>query len=272
MTICIGAIAENKYVVMAADRTLTLSLIPEEFGHEHSSKLYDVDKRCVIGTAGSPVFVPHLLRLAKERQKKGKKAEVVECFTKALIELRRKRIEDVILRKYTWDYSTFENYYSSGLILAGHARKILEGMEKYHVCVHVVLGFVTPDGEASIYRIEDPGESTCFDSMGFYTVGSGEGYALQTLVRASYTADKSLPKSLFTVYEAKKNAEQAIGVGRRTDIRIISKKGIARISDEDLQGLNKIYEAKEKRIGRITDDIEEKTRQWLPENVKSYIA
>ncbi len=267
LTICIAAIAEKKYVVMAADRTLTLSLEPPEYGHEHASKLYELTPSFIVGAAGSPVFIPELFR--RVDTKKAGKPDFVYELADALTAVRKVKIEQEILRKIGWTYEMYEEYYSEGKLLEAHARKLLEEMTNYHACIHLVTGNVLPDAGATIHMVEDPGSVNCFDAIGFIGIGSGESYAVQNLIRANYTADTPLLEAIYQVFEAKKNAEQAVGVGRRTDIRIImdEKKNI-QLSDNEVLELNDIYDTKMKRQEKTNKEVLGKVEEWLPDRLE----
>lgn len=271
MTICIATIADEKYVVMAADRTLTLSLEPMEFGHEHASKIYEIAPGLLLGTAGTPIYIPDMLQRLR-KVKKPLDEKYVNKISEALSEVRKSRIEQEILRKFGWDYETYERYYSEGRLLEAHARRILEEIDSFHACIHLVTGCVLPDGRGSIHQIEDPGTVNCGDAMGFVATGSGEAYALQNLIRANYTSSTSLLEAIYQVFEAKKNAEQAVGVGRRTDMWVIvAPNENIRLSDKELGGLNAVYEKKMKNQDDALREILRETREWLPKSLNRYV-
>ncbi len=263
-------IAEDKYVVMAADRTLTLSLEPMEFGHEHASKLYEIGPGFVVGAAGSPIYIPELFRHIKKNTPNS--PDYVDDLSEALTAVRKLKIEQTLLRKYGWTYEIYEQYYSEGKLLEAHARRLLEEMDALHVCIHLVTGCVTPDGKASIHMVDDPGAVDCYDAVGFTATGSGEPYAIQNLIRANYTSDTVLVDAIYQVFEAKKNAEQAIGVGRKTDIRVVlnSKKNI-QLTDDQVQGLGKIYERKMERQSKIQGKVLDDLKEWLPDDLKAFV-
>jgi 20S proteasome alpha/beta subunit len=257
MTICIAAIAEKKYVVMAADRTLTMQLEPVEFNHEHSSKLYDVEPAVLIGTSGSPLYIPALLRHIQSIS--GGSPDYMNRVSKAFFTLRREEMENSIFRRFGWDYAAYEKHFTEGNLLEAHARKIVEEMDSFHVCLHILAGTVMPNGEASISVIEDPEGASCLDAIGFAAVGSGDAYADQVLIRASYTSEMSLPNAIYHIFEAKKMAEQAFGVGRKTDIRIASIGKITHLTDEEVTQLGRLYEEKNKEqaatLGRTLEQV-----------------
>lgn len=270
MTICVAAIAEDKYVVMAADRTLTLAFEPLEFGHETASKLYEISSGMVVGAAGSPTHIPELLKRLR-KVKAAQSEDFPQKIAEILSSIRKSRIEQVILRKFGWDYKTYEQYYSEGRLLEAHARRILEEIDSHHVCIHLVTGCVLPNGRGSINEIEDPGVVDCGDAVGFIAVGSGEAYAMQSLIRANYTGSTSLLGAVYQVFEAKKNAEQAIGVGRRTDLRVIlSSRRNVQLTDDQIRGLNEIYEKKAKRQDELDEKVLADTKRWWPRELRRY--
>ncbi len=253
---------------MAADRTITLNLEPMEFGHGHSSKLYELTPGVVLGAAGAPVYLPELMAELRRLRAKSSDRDWVNLASDAMTNLRRLKIEQTILRRFGWDYKTYEKYYAAGNLLEAHARKILEEMDKYHLCVHLVSGIID-DGHGSIHGIEDPGVVDCFDAIGYTATGSGENYAMQTLVRSDYTHDTPLTEAIYHVFEAKKAAEQATGVGRRTDIRVVvSEKRNIQLSDEQIAGLGQIWEEKQKRTDTLRSQVMSDAEKWLPSELR----
>ena len=268
MTICIAAIADEKYVIMAADRTITLNLEPMEFGHGHSSKLYELTPGVILGAAGAPVYLPEFIEAFRRQKAKRADQDWVRMASDAMTNLRRLKIEQQILRKFGWDYATYEKYYSEGNLLEAHARKILEEMDRYHLCVHLVSGSIH-DGRGSIHGIEDPGAVDCFDAIGYTATGSGENYAMQTLVRSDYTSATPLEEAVYHVFEAKKAAEQATGVGRRTDIRIVvSNRRNIQLTDEQIAGLGHIFEKRNQRMNSLRRTVMSDVGKWLPSELR----
>ena len=268
MTICIAGIADERYVIMAADRTITLNLVPMEFGHGHGSKLYELTPGVILGAAGAPVYLPELMAELRRLGSRKSNGDWVDMASDAMTNLRRLKIEQQILRRYGWDYKTYEKHYASGNLLEAHARKILEEMDKYHLCVHLVSGTVKKR-RGSVHGIEDPGVVDCFDAIGYAATGSGETYAMQSLVRSDYTSSTPLKEAIYHVFEAKKAAEQATGVGRRTDIRVVvSEKRNIQLSDEQIAGLGQIYERRVNGTGKLRGRILSETEKWLPSQLR----
>ena len=87
-----------------------------------------------------------------------------------------------------------------------------------------------------------PGTSQCYDSIGFQAIGSGFPHAINTLTARICHQDLPLEEVFMIVYEAKKMAERAPGVGRKSNFTIITNKKITNISEEKIDKLPPIYE------------------------------
>lgn len=276
MTICIAAIAERKFAVIAADRTLTLTLQPEEFAHGHQSKVYEVTPTFVVASAGTPVYVPEFLSILRGLSAKEK--DRFELLSESLRILRRKAMERSILHRFGWTYDEYEGLLSKGQITEAQARIIGEEMDGFHVCLHVVAGTVGTHSAASIFSAEDCGMSPmgrmpksvfCHDSIGWVTSGSGAAYAEQALVRANCYGDRPLAEVIYDVFEAKKNAEQAIGVGRETDLRVVTSGGTHSVSDRVLRDLARALDASKARHQKLRNRALTEAQSIAEESVKA---
>ena len=92
----------------------------------------------------------------------------------------------------------------------------------------------------------------CHDSVGWVSTGSGSDYADEVLAEANVNSETPLDEVIFHVFEAKKNSEQALGVGRETDIRVIlSAKKNVRLTADQITALEKLRERKKARAEKI---------------------
>lgn len=85
-----------------------------------------------------------------------------------------------------------------------------------------------------IYKVESlyghAPSVTCWDSPGFAAIGSGAEHALSSLMLSGHTLNRSFKQTLMTVFIAKKRAEIASGVGKKTDLFIAGKFDTGEIS------------------------------------------
>jgi hypothetical protein len=77
-------------------------------------------------------------------------------------------------------------------------------------------------GGVHMYQIEDPGVATCADSIGYAIGGIGSWHAESQFTFARYTKQWPLAEALFLAYKAKRRAEVAPGVGKETDVILIT--------------------------------------------------
>ncbi len=120
--------------------------------------------------------------------------------------------------------------------------QIDQGIQQSMLRIQVVLAGVDLSG-AHIYGVEDPGQVDCYDRLGYHAVGSGETHALLTLVARGHRLSNDTNLTAYLVYEAKKKAEVAPGVGRDTEMGIITEDGEVRmLSPAEIELLDRAYE------------------------------
>lgn len=111
------------------------------------------------------------------------------------------------------------------------------------------------DGQGHIIRISNPGVWRSFDKLGFCCLGMGDNHAMSVFAWYKYTSSIALKDATYIAFEAKKRSEVAGGVGKETDMYIISKKGIKKIPDIIIEKLEAIYnEREEEKRNRGIDE------------------
>src|ERR1022692_4908149 len=88
-------------------------------------------------------------------------------------------------------------------------------------CQFLLAGF-DHDGDGHILTVENPGIVKNHDPVGFWAIGSGALSALGILFFHSMRGELPLPEVLYHICEAKFMAESAIGVGKQTNVRIVT--------------------------------------------------
>lgn len=94
-----------------------------------------------------------------------------------------------------------------------------------------------------LHTVVDPGVSQCFDALGYCGIGSGSPHATLSFIHGGFTIEKSVNEAVFMIFEAKRIAESAPGVGQQTDMVIIGEK-IVHLTEEDLENLKTISDRK----------------------------
>jgi len=254
MTICIGAIAENrKKAVFAADRMVTSTQLSVEFEHDEE-KFETLSPKCVALTAGEVLAPTEFFRAARAGIRDSPKiSEIAHHVEEGFRNFRMKRVEDTLFlpRGITVrDFLQAQRVMNPDVVL-----RLDRAIETNKVNALILIVGVDSDG-AHLHQVTDPGHSECFDKLGFHAIGSGLPHAISTFISHNYAPHFSLKKATYVVYEAKKNAEKAPGVGLETDIGIVEDSGIRVIRGDEKKLLNEIYQKRMQLIGSYSAEIE----------------
>jgi len=81
--------------------------------------------------------------------------------------------------------------------------------------------------------------------------------AENTLLFQRHSKKDKLSTTLYNVYKAKRNSEVSVGVGKETDIKVMTQNDILSIDEENLNKLSQIYdnEIKSGKENKILEDI-----------------
>lgn len=243
MTICIAAIC-NDYsgLVLASDSMLTNPYLSLEF-EQPTKKMTQLSDLCFALTAGNAVAHTELFNAVQGEIKKLKTpsiSEIVGEIKKCYQSIRKREICERILIPRGFD--SFDEYYQAQrLIHADITMKIQYEIDNYDYGLSIIASGISEE-KAQIFYISDPGTSQCYDSIGFHTIGSGSPHAINTLTARGCHQALSLEDVLVIVYEAKKMAERAPGVGRITNLTVIKDNKAEYLSNDKIDKLSEIYE------------------------------
>ena len=257
MTICIAAICERgSALILAADSMLTNQALSIQFEHP-TRKMTRLSDSSIALTAGDALAHTELFDMVQAeiaRLKVPAFLEVVNKVKECYKYIREREIKERILMPR--GFSDFSGFYDAQRVLVPEiAFKIQSEIENYDYGLQILIAGMS-EGIAHIYGISDPGASQCFDAIGFNAIGSGLPHAINTLIARGCNQEVSVEEGLLIVYEAKKMAEKAPGVGANiTDISIMHSKGIAEFPREKLGELYKIYEKWVRRDENWASDL-----------------
>ena len=239
MTICIGAICENRSKgVIASDRMVTNRMLSIEFEHDEP-KFEILSDNCVALTAGEALAPTELFRAVKPKiQDSPDIKDIAEAVAQAFRKFKRKRIEHVVLSQRNLTFDSFLEKQQK--LLPEIVIRIDSQIAKAKMNLFILLVGIDESG-ARIFAIVDPGHAVCFDRLGFHAIGSGLPHAASTFISYDYTPAFSLKKAAYVVYEAKKIAEKAPGVGEGLDMAIVDEEGVKPISEKDIKILDDAY-------------------------------
>ena len=256
MTVGIAAICEantdEPKVVVAADRLVTSGIAARREYEHTSSKMHELcgstgDNGCVsVGVgAGSVSFTDEIFFKLSQNLKQNpaeSARDVAQDCTSALQVMVKETIERQVLSPHNLTLDTFNEKQGqmNPNIVQGIYQEMMEKKEEVLSQVSILLAGVDKRG-AHIHNVRDNDMSRA-DSIGYLTVGSGAEPANSTFIRNRYDDTCSLSDALLSVTEAKAQAEEAQGVGRKMDISVLSGSGRHDLTEDELKELRKVYE------------------------------
>lgn len=243
MTICLAAIAKEvneEYIVFATDHMVTTSL--GQF--EHSIVKYQqLNNNTVAMLAGDPLLFDDLVKLKDSKSP-------YEQIKLEIFENMKKKRKEIIKNEIFEMYGVNQQFFIDSLqkpVPNPYIDMILRKVSDFKLETGILLiGF--NEGEAQITEINDLGIAD-FRVMNFHAIGSGNIQAANTLLFQKHDKCDALLPTVYNVYKAKKNAEVLQGVGKETELLILSQKGCLKIEKEDLETLRLIY-AEELNVGK----------------------
>jgi len=251
MTICLSAICcrgNDKIFVISTDHMIDVGIGQFEHDIKKYKKIEGKNKLVVAMIAGNALLFNELLNgVDGNKQFSEIKSEIFENFkkvkkdwvTKQLLNkfgLNEKDVKDMILKP----------------IPNPIVGKLLDNIVKFSLDTSILLvGF--GDGKAKIAEINENGFGD-FSDIHFHAIGSGKIQAINTLLFQKQSITDSLDTTIYNVYKAKKNAEVASGVGKDTDVLVLTEKKCYELGTDDLEMLDTIYR-KELEFGKHSEDL-----------------
>jgi hypothetical protein len=251
MTICIAAIGQNakdEVIVFATDHMVTIG----ELGQfEHSIlKWREIVPKTIAMLAGNPIFFDDLSRLSNNSLAFGE-------ITHEIHQNFKKKRKDIIKNEIYEIYGVDEDFIKEALsdeIKNQHIAKMLDQISQYNLQTQILLvGFENQEAQIAVV---DESNIANFRVINFNAIGSGMIQAVNTMMFQKHGKNDDVLTTLYDVYKAKRNAEVAQGVGKETDLLVLSQiNGCMRINNAQLDILAQIYD-KELKMGRTHVDLQ----------------
>jgi 20S proteasome alpha/beta subunit len=225
MTVCVGALCENgQTVVVAADKMVTFGA-PMSLQMEPPvlKKITQIDERSVVLFSGSVPDAEEIIAATK-KQIHGltnlATVNVAEAIKNAYVALKSKRVQETILVPFIGaDFAKFQSLLAqspSSQVL----QQLLAMVMQHNLQTEALVGGVDETG-GHLFAVSHPGVLLPLETTGYGAVGSGALHAAVRLSLGQHNKVASLLDTVYNVYEAKKAAEVAPGVGKLTDLAII---------------------------------------------------
>jgi hypothetical protein len=236
MTICIAAIAkedDKEYIIFSTDHMITTAM--GQF--EHSIVKYkQLNKNTVAMLAGDSLLFDDLTRLDNSALPFGKiKLDVFKNFKNKRREIIENQIFEVFGINQTFFIDSLQKPIPNPFV-----HSILERVAEFELETAILLiGF--DNGHAQISEVNEGGFAD-FRMINFHAIGSGNTQAANTLLFQKHSKKDKLLPTVYNVYKAKRNAEVLEGVGKETELLVLSETGVTPLKNEHIKILEEIYQ------------------------------
>lgn len=242
MTICIACLCERgKTLVVASDRMITAGFLAKEFEHD-KSKIHKLSAGVVALTAGDATRAIEVFR-AVESSISSKPdvsvRDVASLVSQEYEKLRNQKVTDNFFRPRGMTRESFYKEYAK-LLPQEMALSLEKMLHQTNLGLTIIIAGVD-DAGGHIFGITNPGNMECFDAIGYHSIGSGELHAFLSLIGKNTSIDDDLTQCIYKVYEAKRAAETAPGVGNLTDVAIVRQGGAYDLTGEDISILDDAF-------------------------------
>lgn len=246
---------------MAADRMFTVSAVGLEFETEEQ-KIESLGQSCVMMFSGNSAYGTEVLnetRLRLGGNQSPAIADVVPHAESAYKVVRARKAESQIVgASLGQDYAAFLQ--RGGTLpqylqpQATMFQQIVTLVNQFNIGLDAIVAGVDATG-ARIAQITHPGLVAWMDKLGYSAIGSGAVQALTCLYLGAQTRHRNLFETLYSVYEAKRAAERAPGVGKETNLAVIEVGHVHACSGDALTALEAIHKETTKKAIPALDPL-----------------
>ncbi len=256
MTVCIGAIAEDGFLVGCADRQMTGTLKFDA----NQPKTRAIAHDCDILLSGDPTAHDEAIGLIEQRIRDGKvdpsHNSLVNAYARALSDVRNKRIETKFLYPKQLDLAAYFQRRGRAVVLKELDEAISQYDEKEWSADCLMVGY--EGNRPQLHTITRLEAVSCTQDA-FGVVGTGSTIAYTVLKSLRYRATTPTLQALFLVYYAKRMAEWDPYVGKETDLFQAIGPNL-RNGDDDLgwalvTGLDDFFRDSFERIATLQDGV-----------------
>lgn len=267
MTVCIALICDNRQSIVAvADRMISDESLSLE-SEQDTRKIERIGENFTALTAGDALRHTDLIRdaIAEVSDADGLGVrEVASLLEQQFIKHRQALAEKTVLQRVGLTYKEFLEVQQN--LLPDFILGLWAGYGEVKLDVELLVAGIDPSG-AHLYYIEDPGTATCFDSIGYAVIGSGQPHAESFLADADYSPGITLNRAIWLAYVAKRRSERAPGVGSRfTDILVITpEQGAGFLNEAALAHLAGAYNSYQRRLSSEPAALQRAIGEMRPE-------
>jgi len=254
MTVGIAAIAQgasSQEIIVAADRLVTVGRRGGVEYEDTSSKIEVIDQRnglsLVAVGSGRTTLIDEIMDTARDYMDQVGEIEnarsAANILNQAYQHVVRQTVENTVLQPLGY---TLQDLRDSDVDIPGHMQQsIMQATQEKRQAMrdNVQLIAAAVDQESAEIQMLAGGDFSNFTDTGYVVIGSGSDSARLTFIRRRYDPNDSTREGVFTVLEAKDQAEERQGVGQRMDIIKVGPGSVYEFSGEDKELLrDKLYE------------------------------
>jgi len=248
MTVCIGAICEHgkgHAVVVAADRMMTYGPPMNLETEPPLKKIIPLTRNAVLLFSGT-VFDGEEIAARVTHEIAGSNPtlqELSDRVTVAYVDMKRKRVEETILQPFLGigfpEFRTMAAQAPASQVL----QQVIAMIAQHNLNLELIVAGSDSLG-SHLNIVTHPGTLLKVGQTGFATIGSGGLHASVWLSLAKHTRLASFGETVYNLFEAKKAAEVAPGVGQLTDIGVIVGGNFSFLEDPLFELLEKAHKEK----------------------------
>lgn len=251
MTVGIAAICQREdepCVVAAADRMVTVGRTSGIEYEDTGSKTEVIEGqdglRATAVGAGTSTYIDRvhgraerLLARTADDELPRTMEELRQYYLNALQQVVRETINNQVMEPFGYRLQDLRDggVDIPGAIQQSIAEQVNNIQQQLQEMVTILLAGVGDDGGA-IYKLSGTDYSE-FTDMGYAVIGSGSNSARLTFIRRRYDSRREYHEGVFTVLEAKAQAEERQGVGQRMDLIRLSSGGVKEFEEDERETL-----------------------------------
>ena len=284
MTICIAAICRYGYqfdektnvpidsgavIITASDRMMTA----EKYGIEYEPfqmKRARLSHSVEVLVADDIVIHSELVGRASREIGSNSKLpvkEVADTYAKHFRDIKSEQAEQLYLSPLRLDMERFiANQRSMNPEIA---MELSNNILNYRLDAEALIVGVEGNS-AHIYHMDSTGIISCHDDIGFAAIGIGTMHSNSLFMANSYGNIFLYYNAFPLVYAAKRRAEIAPGVGKWTDMTVITRDGVFYIEQDRIQILRQTYDAYEKDLAELQkkaiNEFSRRDVEWLQQS------
>jgi 20S proteasome alpha/beta subunit len=262
VTVCIAGICnyevDNPMIVVVADRMITGTDV--QYEPEQQSKLYYLTPKIgalIAGDASPQIAIRdatyrRIQALDVDQNEKLTVQQVANYFSEEHANYRRREAEQVFLLPLGMNTDTFRDNQKS--LNAKFVSETVEAIQNHSIgnTQTIIMGIDSDLGGQLLY-VDKCGVIRSDNLAGFSTAGIGEWHAASHLMLVGYEKSWSVNRALFHLYHAKRKAEAAPGIGRKTDLYFVDHQGIKNFDPRIVDLLIRHIEDMEKQMAPIAN-------------------